>query len=168
MSSPVSDFLDALAKLPAFNGITFRGLGPGDEAPPPLGVVTGVLASSRDPRVASENFSAPLLVLLNRTGRSIAAFSAQPDEHEVVVRPGTLWQRLIDVSIPALPTPVMVLEELDMSQTTPRPTEWGDTLAELSGRVTRLVEQALGSPTRVVAVPGKFAGPWPAQVPQQP
>jgi hypothetical protein len=167
MSSPVSDFLDALAKLPAFNGITFRGLGPGDEAPPPLGVVTGVLASSRDPRVASENFSAPLLVLLNRTGRSIAAFSAQPDEHEVVVRPGTLWQRLVEVTVPGLPTPVLVLEELDMSRTTPRPTEWGDTLDELSGRIARIVGQALGSATRTVAVPGKFAGPWPAQAAQQ-
>lgn len=164
MSTALGDFLDAIAKLPEFNGITFRGLGAGDPEPAAPGVVAGVLASSRDVRVASENFTAArVLVLLNRTGRSIAELSAQPGEGEVVVRPGSVWRPLIEVSVTGLRTPLLVLEELDPSGTTPAPTEWGDTLDELASRVVRLVQQALGAGATPVAVPGKFVGPWPMQ-----
>ncbi|GIG23739.1 hypothetical protein Cch01nite_44630 [Cellulomonas chitinilytica] len=165
MNDPVSGFLDAIAKLPDFNGITFRGFDPSAEQPPVLGVVTAVLASSRDPRVASENFSgAPLLVLLNRTGRDISTFSAQPQDAEVVVRPGTTWRRLTEVDVPGVTPRLLVLEELDLSTTAPSPTEWGDTLAELTARVTRIVQQALTADPVSVSV-GKFVGPWPAQIP---
>jgi hypothetical protein len=164
VSGSLSDFLDAIAKLPDFNGITFRGLADGDPEPAGPGVVAGVLASSRNARTASENFTATrILVLLNRTGRNIAEFSAQPGEGEVVVRPGSVWRPLIEVAVTGLATPLLVLEELDPSGTTPAPTEWGDSLDELASRVVRLVQQALGSDTAQVAVPGKFVGPWPMQ-----
>lgn len=169
MSTPLSDFLDAIAKLPDYNGITFRGLAADATDPPQLGVVAGVLSSSRSARVASENFTAArLLVLLNRTGRSIAEFSAQPGEGEVVVRPGTLWRALIEVRVEGSPVPVLVLEELDPTGSTPAPTEWGDTLDDLAGRVVRLVQQGLADDPAAIAVPGKYVGPWPAQVPSAP
>jgi hypothetical protein len=46
VSSPLSGFLDAIAKLPDFDGVTFRGLSAGEPEPPELGVVAGVLSSS--------------------------------------------------------------------------------------------------------------------------
>jgi hypothetical protein len=164
MTDPLSGFLDAIAKLPDFNGVTFRGLSAGEPEPPELGVAAGVLSSSRDVRVASENFTAArLLVLLNRTGRSISEFSEHPREGEVVVRPGSVWRRLIEVTTPGLQQPALVLEELDPSGRTPSPTEWGDTLDEVAARVVRLVQQGIAGEQVAVAVPGKFAGPWPAQ-----
>lgn len=164
MSTPLSSFLDAVAKLPAFNGITFRGLAVGEPLPHAVGVLAGVVSSSRSARVATENFSAArLLVLLNRTGRSIAEFSEHPGEGEVVVRPGTVWRALIELSVTGTDVPVLVLEELDPSGTTPAPTEWGDTLDELAARVVRLVQQGLAAEPAPVAVPGKYVGPWPAQ-----
>lgn len=164
MSTPLSGFLDAIAQLPDFNGITFRGLAAGEPVPPAVGVLAGVASASRSARVATENFTAArLLVLLNRTGKSIAEFSQHPGEGEVVVRPGTVWRALIEIDVTGTDTPVLVLEELDPTGTTPSPTEWGDTLDELAGRVVRLVQQGLATDAIPVAVPGKFVGPWPAQ-----
>jgi hypothetical protein len=56
MSDPVSAYLDALAKLLPFTGVSFRGLPMAAEMPPEVGVVTTIVSSSRDPRVACGNF----------------------------------------------------------------------------------------------------------------
>jgi hypothetical protein len=81
----------------------------------------------------------------------------------VVVRPGSVWRRLIEVTTPGLHVPALVLEELDPSGGTPAPTEWGGTLDEVATRVVRLVQQGIAGERVPVAVAGKFAGPWPAQ-----
>lgn len=165
MSGGLGGFLDAIAQLPEFTGVTCRGLAADEQEPPAVGVVTSVLASSRDARVASENFaSGRLLVLLNRTGRSIAKFSEHPGEGEVVVRPGSVWQRLIEVSIPGVTAPALVLEELDPTGSMPAPTQWGATLAELAANVVRLVQEASASDAVPVEVRGKYSEAWPAQV----
>jgi len=164
--SGLSTFLDAISALPAYNGISFRGLEAGAQEPPPLGVAAGVLATSRDLRVATENLAAPVtLVLLHRTGRDISAFSEYPAEAEVVVRPGSAWQRLTELDPPAGVGRLLVLEELDLSGTTPAPVTWGDTLAELASRVTELVSRSVAASPVPVSSPGKYVGPWPAQVP---
>jgi len=164
--SPLGTFLDAIDKLPAFNGVAFRGLALGAAAPPVLGVATSMLATSRDPRVGTQNFTAPLtLVLLHRTGRDISVFSEHPEEAEIVVRPGSAWRRLTDVVVPGVPGRFVVLEELDLTGSTPPPTEWGDTIAELTARVQRMVQQSAATAPVKVASLGKFVGPWPAQVP---
>ncbi|MCC2318499.1 hypothetical protein [Cellulomonas chengniuliangii] len=163
--SGLGQFLDAIDKLPAFNGIGFRGLPAGEVEPPPLGVVTGVLAASRDARVASENFTAGrLMALLNRTGRDVSMFAERPADAEIVVRPGSVWHRLTEFEVSGIAAPVLVLEELDVAGTTPTPTEWGDTPAELTARVTRAVQQSLAAAPVKIGFPGKFVGPWPAQV----
>jgi len=161
MSDAARAFLSAMDKLPRFDGITFRGMPQGSEPPRTLVAATGVHASSRSPRVATEDFtSAALLVLLNRTARSISEFSAHPEEREVVVLPGTVWRPLVELTVPGHAGAVYVLEELDLSQSLPQPTEWGATLAELANRVQRVVEQDLRGESFTVNVPGKFAGPW--------
>lgn len=169
MSDALASFLSAIEKLPRFDGITFRGLADGAPEPDPISIVTGVVATSRSPRVASENFAAPrLLALLNRTGRGISAFSAHPEEREVVVRPATVWRRLADLAVPGIAAPLLVLEELDLTRTSPQPTEWGDTLAELTSRLTRVVQTDVGMAGLTVTSPGKFLGPWFAQPYERP
>lgn len=161
MSDAAHAFLSAMEKLPRFDGFSFRGLLDGSEPPRTLSATTGVHASSRSPRVASEDFtSAALLVLLNRTARSISEFSAHPEEREVVVLPGTVWRPLVELTVPGYAGSVFVLEELDMTQSLPQPTEWGASLAELASRVQRVVQQELRAQPFTVNVPGKFAGSW--------
>lgn len=161
MSDAAHAFLSAMEKLPRFDGLSFRGLPQG--ADPPQGPVatTGVHASSRSPRVATEDFSAAaLLVLLNRTGRSIAEFSAHPEEQEVVVLPGTVWRPLVEVAVPGYAGRVLVIEELDLTRSLPQPSEWGATVAELAARVQGRVREELQGERFTVNVPGKFTGPW--------
>lgn len=161
MSDAAQAFLSAMDKLPRFDGISFRGLPAGAEPPQTLSAATGVHASSRSPRVATEDFtSAGLMVLLNRTARSLSDFSAHPEEREVVVLPSTVWRPLIELSVPGYAGKVFVLEELDVSQSLPQPQEWGATLDELAGRVVRVVQQDLQGAPFAVNVPGKFAGEW--------
>ncbi|QZN86218.1 hypothetical protein [Cellulomonas sp. C5510] len=161
MSDAAQAFLSAVDKLPRFDGLSFRGLPDGAEPPQSLSATTGVHASSRSPRVASENFAtAALLVLLNRNARSLAAFSAHPDEREVVVLPNTVWRPLIELTVPGLDARVLVLEELDLTQSLPAPTEWGATLDELASRIVRVVQQDLVAAPVPVHIPGKFAGEW--------
>ncbi len=164
MSDAAHAFLSAMDKLPRFDGFTFRGLPEGAEPPRTVVAATGVHASSRSPRVAAEDFtSAALLVLLNRTARSISEFSAHPEEREVVVLPGTVWRPLVELTVPGYAGAVYVIEELDLTHSLPQPTEWGATLAELAGRVQRVVQQDLHGERFAVNVPGKFAGTWSSQ-----
>lgn len=162
--SDLGTFLDALEKLPPTGGLTLRGLTAAAGSVPPLGVLTGIVASTRDPRVATENFSVgTLLLLLGRTGRDLSAMSAHPSDAEVVHRPGAIWHRLPDLALPDVPLTVVALEELDPSGRYPA-TDWPATLTELAARADALVQDALARPAVVVSRPGNFAGPWPAQV----
>lgn len=158
-------FLAALEKLPPFTGLSFRGLAAGSP-PPEVGLVVGALPTSRDPRVASENGTAPqLLALLHRTGRSLAEFSAHPAEGEVVVRPDTAWQRLLEVPVAGLAAPVLVLAELDPDGA-PMPATWPPTLEGVVAQVEAEVARALAAGPVEIAVPGKFAGEWTALTPR--
>lgn len=156
-------FLAALDKLPPYEGMTFRGLPQGEPAPV-TGVVTGLMASSRSPRVASENFTAPALVaLLNRTGRDLTALSRFPEEAEVVVLPGGLWRALGPVEVDGVP--VHVMEELEPSGRTRQPESWGRTMADVVDAIGQELRAAVVREPVVVNAPGKFAGPWLTEVP---
>ena len=157
-------FLTAVEKLPPYEGLTFRGLASGHPAPSGTGMVTGVMASSRNPRVASENFSAAaLLALLTRTGRDISALSAHPDEAEVVVLPGSLWRPIVTVEAEGVA--VHVLEELDVQRTGSSPAAWGASQQEVLDQISRALQVARVRPPAQVSAPGKFAGPWLVQLP---
>jgi hypothetical protein len=156
-------FLAALDKLPAYEGVTFRGLAAGESAPV-TGVVTGVMASSRSPRVASENFTAPVLVaLLNRTGRDLTALSRFPEEAEVVVLPGSLWRALGPVEVGGVV--VHVMEELEPSGRTRQPASWGRTMPDVVDGIGRELRTAVSREPVTVNVAGKFAGRWVTEVP---
>lgn len=87
MSEIPPGLITALEKLPPFVGVTWRGA-PGAlvrplELPVPL-------PTSRDPRVASANFTVPALwAILSIGGRDIAPISADPAAREVTLLPGS-------------------------------------------------------------------------------
>jgi hypothetical protein len=163
--SELGHLLDALDKLPPAGGLSWRGLDGPPSSVPELGVLTAVVPTSRDPRVATENFTArTILVLLNRTGRDLSALSAHPQEAEVVQRPGSVWRRLPDRAVGA-PAPLVVLEEVDPAGYTP-PTDWPATLDELDDRLRLLLGSARQQGPVGVTRPGTFTGPWPVTVAQ--
>lgn len=86
-------FSSALEKLPAHTGIVFLGL-PYIPQLAPARWTRGVTATSKDPRIATENLSNPAIAaIVSRTGREIAAFSAHPAEQEVVLPPESSFSR---------------------------------------------------------------------------
>lgn len=157
-------FLDAIDKLPPFGGISFRGVPGGAVELPPVSIASGVMPSSKVPRLASENFSSGgLLVLLNRTGRDISMLSDRPEDGEVVIRPGSAWNHLVTLQVDGCPPPVLIIEELAVSGETAPPENWGATLTELAENVARIVGNAVKESPVLILTPGRYCGPWQAQ-----
>ncbi|MDR3068929.1 MAG: hypothetical protein LBU50_05435 [Cellulomonas sp.] len=155
--------LAALETLPPTGGIVLRGLDGSPDSVAPLGVLTEVVAASRQVLVATENLAArTLLVLLVRTGRDLSALSAHPEEAEVALRPGSAWRRLPDPVVHGAPLPVVALEELDPAGYT-QPTGWPATLEALTEQVGELLRGARSAPPVPVTRPGRFVGPWPSR-----
>jgi len=148
-------FLSALEKLPAHTGIVFHGL---PYIPPlaPARWTRGVTATSKDPRIATENFSSPAIAaIVSRTGREIAAFSAHPAEQEVVLPPEVVLLEVARINLPD-GRPVVIVEQLAEHDPT------SDLPPTLNGLVT-LVNDALRSAQALepapITTPGKFVEP---------
>lgn len=162
--SDLSHLLDALDKLPPAGGLCWRGLDDTPDSVPDLGVLTALVPTSRDPRIATEDFTArTILVLLTRTGRDLSALSAHPQELEVAQRPGSTWHRLPDRTLDT-PAPLIVLEELNPAGYTP-PTDWPPTLAELDNQLRAQLSAARHNGPATITRPGTFTGPWPLTTP---
>lgn len=88
---------DALAKLPVFRGVVWRGAGFELTTPLTLHVP---LPTSKDVRVASENFRAPILhAIISGSGREIGPLSRHPAEAEVALLPGTVLTPVTGVHV---------------------------------------------------------------------
>jgi hypothetical protein len=143
---------DAIAKLPATPGITYRGM----SGPPPNAsfAVPAVLPTSTDPRIASENFTAErVAAIVTVTGRSIAPLSRHPDELEVAILPGTLLVPAGSVTVPGLPNPVVLLAETGWVPGLPENSE------QLKQTVIDQITRALGEPPAPIHSPGRFTPP---------
>lgn len=82
-------FLKTLEKLPPFQGVVFRGC-PADAGFARDGqvtVTTGFTSTTRRPDLVAG--SGTVYAIYTTTAREISAFSAQKDEYETVVLPGT-------------------------------------------------------------------------------
>jgi hypothetical protein len=147
-----SNLVDALSRLPASPGITYRGLsGP---APQTATTVAAVMPTSTDPRVASENFTAErLAAIVTVSGRLIAPLSRHPDEQEIAILPGTLLLTVGSVAVPGLVNDVVLLAETGTAPGLPSDS------AELRQVVTQQVTDALAKPAVTVHSPGRFAPP---------
>ncbi|MCJ1713884.1 hypothetical protein [Curtobacterium sp. VKM Ac-2922] len=135
-SARVQVLLQALSKLPATEGIVFHGGGlPGQFRLAGEFTLRGLTATSSDPDVATEGDSVDGLVAFrSRTGRSIAPFSAHPDEHEVVFLPGSRFRLVGDVWVERRGMLVTVLDELVDGVATDDPDALRQACAELVAR----------------------------------
>jgi hypothetical protein len=148
--------LSTLEQLPAHEGIVFRGCEARSHErwPGRARVTETLLSTSRDPRVATENFTTDAVyAILSRTGRSIEPFSAARHEREVVLLPGTVLTLVTRVRVKDLG--VIVVEEFDPDAgPDPEPVDLGALQVEI-GRA--ILEAELREPVPA-PIEGKFAG----------
>lgn len=145
------DILTSLSKLPALPAITYRGMA----GPRPNGSFTlsGILPTSMDPRVASENFTAEwLAAIVSITGgRLVAPFARYREEQEIAMLPGTLLLLAGLVDVPGLTGSVVLLAEPGDAPGLPADS------AALKEAVIQQVTAALARPDVTVNTPGRFA-----------
>jgi hypothetical protein len=147
-------FLRALERLPPYTGVVFRGL-PSIPALSSVRWTRGVTATSRDPRIATENFSAAsIAAIVSRTGRDISSFSRYPDEREVVLPPEVA---LVEIARTTTDDgrAVILIEQLSE----PAPSDLPSTLSELTTLVKDELRRAQAmDPVRITTVE-KFVEP---------
>lgn len=147
-----ADLVEQISRLPALAGITYRGM----TGAPPSSALTlpGLLPTSVNPRVATENFTSERVAAIATTsGRYIGPLSRHPDEMETVLLPGTLLLPVGFVQVEGLENPVILLEEPGSAPGLPA------NKAELQALVTRQVETALALPPVAIHSPGRFTPP---------
>jgi hypothetical protein len=149
--------LSALDKLPPYQGLSYRGYAVPDGRLRPRTVTSGVLVpTSRDPRVATDNFSTTgVYVVISSRGRDIASISQHPQEQEVVFRPGSLFLPIESFDVGGLE--VTVVEEIDPGRD--RDEQPAFTLEQLEDQMRAAIEDARARTTVEDVTPGKFVGP---------
>ena len=144
-----TSLVEALRRLPPSPGITYRGM----VGPEPTGVIVvpGVLPTSADPRVASENFTAPILAAIGTvSGRFIAPLSRHPSEQETALLPGTVLLPAGKIAVPGLAKEVVLLAEMGTAEALPKDPQ------ELRQLLTNQVRSALARPAVPIYSPGRF------------
>ncbi|MDR7253398.1 hypothetical protein J2X46_002383 [Nocardioides sp. BE266] len=149
-------FLATLEQLPPHEGVVFRGCEARSHErwAGRAHVTDALLSTSRDPRVATENFSTEAVyAILSRSGRDIEPFSAARHEHEVVFLPGTIFTLVTRVRFKDLG--VTIVEEFVPASDTDPPAVDFAAVEEEIGRA--LLQAELREPVPA-SIPGKFAG----------
>lgn len=173
MSTPLDErlaaLLSALDKLPPHRGLSYRGYAGRQGQTFQRAIPSAVLVStSRDPRVATDNFSTDgVYAVIGRRGRDLTSVSEQPDEQEVVFRPGSVFLPIERFDVDGLE--VAVVEELDPdnepnaqpnAQPIDQPIDQPPfTLDQLKDQMTEAIRDARGRPSVDDVTPGKFTGP---------
>jgi hypothetical protein len=148
--------LATLEQLPPHEGIVFRGCEARSHErwAGRAQVTEQLLSTSRDPRVATENFSTEAVyAILSRAGRSIEQFSAARHEREVVFLPGTIFTLVTRVRVKDLG--VTIVEEFVPDAEAEPPVVDFAVAQEEIGRA--ILEAELRDPVPP-SIPGKFAG----------
>lgn len=136
---------EALAKLPVFRGVVWRGAGFELTTPVTLHVP---LPTSKDVRVASENFRAPVLhAIVSGSGREVGPLSRHPAEAEVALLPGTVLTPATGVHVIEGFRVQVVREVLPSGDSAPQVSD--EDLAPL------LMAARLASPVEITS-PGRF------------
>lgn len=160
----IATLLRALQKLPSYAGVTYRGIDQTAEFGTREGeavVTTGLTATSRDIRIATENDScAGLFIIAGRSGRTIGKLSAHPHEQEVVFLPSTLFRAVRRARLGELS--VVIVEQL-APERAPAPASDGDgseiePWQEWLRIAARSRMDALRQPAATISSPGKFVG----------
>lgn len=150
--------LSALDKLPPYRGLSYRGYAVPDGRLRPRTVTSGVLVpTSRDPRVATDNFETTgVYAVISTRGRDIASLSRHPQEREVVFRPGSLFLPIETFDAGGLE--VSVVEEIDPDRDPDEQPPF--TLEQLEDQMRAAIDEARGRALVEDVTPGKFVGPF--------
>lgn len=158
-----TQMLATLAKLPYTTGLTFRGM-PADAEPIYGTTITSlVTATSKDPRVASDNFAVDrMYAIVARKARDVAPFAEHPDEGELVLLPGTVLVPVGQIRVDGMGATVQIVEEVDpgagrqglSAGTSALP----ETVDDLIDKVVRTVIKARRAEPVELTSPGKFSG----------
>lgn len=149
--------LSALDKLPPYRGLSYRGYagrqGEGFQRPQASAVL---VATSRDPRVATENFSTDgVYAVIGSLGRDISSASRHPQEQEVVFRPGSVFLPIERFDVGELE--VAIVEEIDPQRD--RDEQPPFTLDQLKDQMRAAIQDARQRPDVDDVTEGKFVGP---------
>jgi hypothetical protein len=149
--------LSALDKLPPYRGLSYRGYAVPDGRLRPRTVMSGVLVpTSRDPRVATDNFATSgVYAVIGSRGRDLASISRHPQELEVVFRPGSLFLPIESFDVGGLE--VAIIEELDPDRDPDEQPAF--TLDQLKDQMRSAIEEARARTSVEDVTPGKFVGP---------
>ena len=148
--------LATLEALPPHEGVVFRGCEARSHErwQGRAHVTESLVSTSRDPRVATENFTTEAVyAILSRAGRGIEQFSAARHEHEVVFLPGTIFTLVTRVRVKDLG--VTIVEEFVPDPETDPPAVDFAAVQEEIGRA--ILEAEMRDPVPP-SIPGKFAG----------
>lgn len=156
LEKELSDFHDTLDLLPGWQGVSYRGLPPGPLLPVGTLIRTTTLtATSRSPRVATENFAVGGLWAINgRSGRALEGSYDVGESYDVVFRPGSFLRVVKVARVGELPV-VMLEDEAFWEPSEPAHASLDDFSAEVATRVIA-ERRRIDVP---VPVPGKFVGP---------
>ena len=147
-------FFATLEQLPPHAGVVFRGCEARSHErwSGRAHVTDRLLSTSRDPRVATENFTTDAVyAILSRRGRGIEQFSAARHEHEVVFLPGTIFTLVTRVRVKDLG--VTIVEEF-VPDAEPEPVD----LAAIQEEIGRAILEAELREPVPPPIAGKFAG----------
>ncbi|WP_234818097.1 SseB family protein [Mycolicibacterium sphagni] len=144
------DILTTLSKLPATPAITFRGMT--GAKPNASFTLSGIMPTSMDPRVASENFTTEwLAAIVSITGRLVAPLARYPQEQEIAMLPGTMLLVAGSAEVPGFPGGVVIWAEPGDGPGLPADS------AALKETVVQQVTAALARPDIPINSPGRFA-----------
>ncbi|WP_445169204.1 SseB family protein [Mycolicibacterium sp. Dal123E01] len=144
------DLVTTLSKLPAEPAITYRGMS--GLRPNASFTLSGIMPTSMDPRVASENFTTEwLAAIVSITGRLVAPFARYPEEQEIAMLPGTMLMVAGSVEVPGLPGGVVLWAEPGDAPGLPADS------AALKDAVVQRVTAALARPNVSINSPGRYA-----------
>lgn len=154
MAAFVDRVLNQLQAVPPWSGISFRGMSEhasfGTEVR--SAVSAGLIATSRDPRVATENFTSNgLFAIVGTQGRGIESVSQFPHEKEVVFLPSTVFAFVATATYEEMP--IVIARQVDLGsdkeQTAP------DDLGRRVGAAIRAAKEGAAVP---ITSPDKYVG----------
>ncbi|GGU44393.1 hypothetical protein [Nocardioides albus] len=146
--------LKELQSFPGWSGISFRGMSAAAEfgKTANTAVARGLVATSRDSRVATENFTTPgVYAVMGTEGRGIESVSRHPKEFEVLFLPGTAFGIVGTIDVDGYP--VILVHQAKL------PTENPDIdMADFKARARNAVASGRAGAQVPITSPGKFIG----------
>lgn len=150
----INAFLEELRSFPGWSGISFRGMSADAEfgRTANVAVSRGLVATSRDSRVATENFSTPgVYAILGTDGRGIESVSRYPKEFEVLFLPGTTFAVTDRIEVDGYP--VTLVRQAKLSADTP-PIDVDD----FTTRTRNAIVDGRGGSQAAITSRGKYVG----------